>query len=127
MTFFVRDWRWGVFTAIAGAVALTGLLAPFRTDLGLLNVGLLYLLLTLVVACIWGWRVGMLAAVLTNLCIDFFFIEPLHRLDVEEPRNVFALLVFFIVSLIVGYLLDRSRRHAIEAELRRVETEALLE
>ena len=43
----IRDPRAGVLTAVAATAVLTGALAPFQHDVGLLNEGLLFLLLTL--------------------------------------------------------------------------------
>jgi len=69
-----RDPRWGFAAAILATAVLTGILAPMHSRIGLLNVGLIYLLLTLLVSATWGWQAGVAAAVITNLAFNFFFV-----------------------------------------------------
>ncbi len=114
----------GVSTILT--IALTAALTPLRDDLGLVNIGLLYLLLTLVMAAAWGREVGLFAAVITNLCLNFFFIDPLYKFTVQEPRNVLALVVFLVVSVIGGTLLSAARESAENARRRQAETEIAL-
>jgi two-component system sensor histidine kinase KdpD len=105
---------------------LTLLLTPFRSDVGLLNVGLLFLLLTLLVSSIWGRGAGFFTAVITNLSLNFFFIDPLRTFDVADFRNIVALFVFLVVSVVGGTLLSTARQAAAEAKRRQAETEIAL-
>ncbi|MEX2246724.1 MAG: ATP-binding protein [Dehalococcoidia bacterium] len=120
-----RGW-FGVVVLLAGTALLTGLLAPLRYDVGLLNAGLLFLLLTLVVSARWGWAIGAVAAVVTNLTLNFFFIEPLHTLSVRHPENVIGLAVFLVVSAVAGSLLTTARAAADEARRRAAEARVVL-
>ena len=106
---------------------LTSILAPIEGRVGLLNAGLLFLLLTLAISAIWGWRVGVFAAVLTNLALNFFFVPPIHRFTVEAPSNIIALVVFLLVSVIGGSLLSRAQLAAAEARRSAAETAVLLD
>lgn len=112
-------------TLVATAIA-TAAMAPWQHEIGLLNEGLILLLLTLVISATYGWRVGLFAAFATNLALNFFFVEPLHTFTVQEPENVVALVVFLIVSVVGGSLLTSARRAAAVARLRQAETEVLL-
>ena len=118
--------RAGVAMTVGATAALTAALAPLHDHVGLLNAGLIYLLVTLVVAGTWGWQTGLFAGVLANLTFNFFFVPPRYTLTVEDPKNAFALVVFLIVSLIGGFLLASARAAAAEARLRAAETEVLL-
>jgi len=80
-------------------------LVAFKSDVGLLNAGLLFLLLALLIAAYWGRDVGLLAAILTNLALNFFFIGPLYTFTVQAPRNIVALAVFLAVSVVGSSLL----------------------
>jgi two-component system sensor histidine kinase KdpD len=122
-----RDNRWGTAAAVAGTAVLTGALAPFQSRIGLLNEGLAFLLLTVLIAATWGWQVGLFAALLTNLTLNFFFIPPLHTFTVSHPGNVIGLLVFLIVSIVAGSLLSRARVATRTAQRRQAETAVLLE
>lgn len=54
---FLRERRVGIAAAIGSTAVLVGALAPFQHKVGLLNEGLLFLLLTLLVSSTWGWQV----------------------------------------------------------------------
>jgi two-component system sensor histidine kinase KdpD len=116
----------GFAVATIATASLTAILAPFRDGVGLLNEGLLFLLLTLLLSAIWGWPVGAYSAVVTNLALNFFFIDPLHQFTVQEPRNIVALFIFLVVSLVGGTLLSVARQAAAEARRRQAETEIAL-
>jgi two-component system sensor histidine kinase KdpD len=116
----------GYFAALASTAGITLCLAPFRDEVGLLNEGLIFLLLTLLVASIWGRGPGLLAALLTNLSLNFFFIEPHYTLTVADAKNVVALVIFLLVSVVGGSLLSAAREAAAEARQRQAETEVAL-
>lgn len=120
-----RPWA-GAAIAIGSTALLTALMAPFRDEVGLLNEGLLFLLLTLLVASVWGGNVGVLTALVTNLSLNFFFIEPLHTLGVRDPKNIVALFIFLIVSVVGGSLLSAARQAAGQARRQQAETEVAL-
>jgi two-component system sensor histidine kinase KdpD len=121
-----RDYRWGMAAAVAGTAIATGAMAPFRSQIGLLNEGLVLLLVTLLVSSTWGWRVGVFAAIIANLALNFFFVDPLFTFTVHEANNGVALIVSLAVSLIGGTLLSRARQAASIARQRQAETEVLL-
>ena len=112
--------------AVVGTTVLIAVLAPFQHKVGLLNEGLLFLLLTLLVSSTWGWQTGLFAAVLSNLALNFFFVPPLHRFTVHHPANAFALLLFLLVSVVGASLLSMARAAATQARRRQAETEVLL-
>jgi two-component system sensor histidine kinase KdpD len=101
-------------------------LAPFQENVGLLNEGLIFLLLTLLISGTWGRQVGIFAAIIANLTLNFFFVEPLHRFTVQDPQNAFGLVVFLVVSVVGGTLLSSARAAAVEARMRAAETQVLL-
>lgn len=116
----------GVAATLLATSVLVGVLVPFRSGIGLLNVGFLFLLLTLLIASIWGRAVGIFAALLVNVAFNFFFLEPLHNFTVQEPRNVVALAIFLAVSAIGGGLLATAVASAQEAKRRQAEAEVAL-
>ncbi len=116
----------GVALTLGAAAVATAAMAPWQREVGLLNEGLIFLLLTLVAAGTWGHRVGTFAAVVANLTLNFFFVEPLHHFAVQDPQNVFGLVVFLVVSVVGGTLLSNARVAAEEARRREAETQVLL-
>ncbi len=121
------SYRWGILATAFVTTLLVAALAPFRSEIGLLNEGLAFLLLTLLVSATWGWRIGLFAAVLTNLSFNFFFVEPLHTLTVQRPRDLVGLLIFLVVSVVGGSLLSQARSAALTAQRRQAETAVLLQ
>lgn len=117
----------GVAASVAGNVLLVAAMAPFQSNIGLLNEGLVFLVLTLVISATWGWRVGLFAAILTNVTLNFFFVPPLHRFTVQDAQDVFGLLVFLIVSVLGGSLLSRAVSAAELAQRRQAETTIMLQ
>lgn len=126
----MKDVNENSLAGVLVSAAATGLLVlglhPFRSDLGLANVGFLFLLLTLIIASYWGRRVGLFEAVVANLAFNFFFIDPVYRFTVDEPRNALALVVFLVVSVISGTLISMAREAATAARARQAETEVAL-
>ncbi len=55
------------------------------------NVSLLYLLAVLVSAVYAGYLAALLAAVLSALAYNFFFIPPVSTFTIASPHEVFGL------------------------------------
>ncbi|HTE83147.1 MAG TPA: ATP-binding protein [Dehalococcoidia bacterium] len=122
----LRQWPAGC-TAGTLALALTVLiLRPLRLDLGLTNIALLLLLLTVMTAAAWGWIAGIYMSIASNIAFNFFFVPPLYRFTVQQPDNALALALFLLVAAITASLLARARRSALEAERRASDTRTLL-
>lgn len=122
----LRSYQAGVIATAGATAMLTSTLAPMQDRIGLLNEGLLFLLLTLAISAVWGWPVGLFAAVLSNLALNFFFVPPLYEFTVQSFSNVVALVVFLIVSAIGGSLLSNARAAASAARRSANETRVLL-
>jgi two-component system sensor histidine kinase KdpD len=114
----------GCGVAVVGIAALSVALSPLRLHLGLLDVGLLYLLLVVLIAARWGLAPGLFASAVAHLALDYFFVPPLHQLFTAEPDDTLDLLVFLGVAVVTSGLLARAR--AGEAAARRREGETAL-
>lgn len=121
-----RNWLLGCVLSTA-AIALTVLvLQLLRLNLGLINVALCLLLVSVMSAAAWGWIVGIYCSILSNLAFNFFFVPPLYQFTVEKPENVLALVLFLLVAAITASLFAQIRRSAREADRRAQETQTLL-
>src|SRR5947207_1663985 len=65
--------RWLILPLLAVSV-VTAILIPFREQLGILNILLLFLLLTFTIALTGGLWPAVLSAILGFLAFDLFFI-----------------------------------------------------
>ncbi len=90
--------------APAAATALALVLQPGRA-LGAISIFLLGVVLAAALAGVWS---GLAASVISLLCLNYYFTEPLHTFRVTDSEDVVALVVFLVVSAIVGSLLARA-------------------
>jgi two-component system, OmpR family, sensor histidine kinase KdpD len=106
-----------------GFVTLTTLIGmgiDYFVDLP--NISLLFLLAVLGASVTGGYVAAFLAAALSALAYNFFFIDPIHTFTIAAPHEVFALFIFFAVALIAGGFASRIRE---QAEIARVRATAL--
>jgi len=88
-----------------------------------ISFGLLFLVSIL--AIFYGTGPILLAAALSALIWDFFFIPPQFTLHIGEPEDVMMLIMFFIIALLNGILTSRVRRQEKKIRIREERTEAL--
>jgi two-component system sensor histidine kinase KdpD len=109
-------------TAWAGATLLVA--AVVGIGEGLIRVvtqealGMVFLAAVVGAATSWGLRVAIYAAVLSFMSWNFFFIPPIYRLTISEPRDVVAIVLFLGVAVTTGALASRVRRDAHAARSR---------
>lgn len=111
--------------AILGIAAMTTLLLPFRSSLGIAAVALTYVLIVIGAAVYLGSKAALGASVLASLCLNFFFIPPYNTLQIGSAENWISFAAFLITAISVGQLSARARERAAEAESRRKEAESL--
>src|SRR5215216_3925479 len=104
-----------LIVSLAAVAGLTGIMFALRAQLGVLNVLLLYLLLTFFVALSGGLWPAVVSAVLGFLAFDFFFIPPFHTLDVAAPDHVLALFVYLGVAVVTAHLVSGMRARTEQA------------
>jgi two-component system sensor histidine kinase KdpD len=78
--------------------------------------GMVFLAAVMAAAAIQGLTIGLFAAVLGFVCWNYFFIPPLYRLTIADPRDLIALVVFGIVAASSGVLAGRVRAEALAAQ-----------
>ena len=70
---------------------------------------MIFLIAVLLSAARFGVRAAIVAAVLSFLAYDFFFVPPLYQFTIAEPQEFFALVIFLAVASLVGWLAGRAR------------------
>lgn len=94
-----------------GLVALAALVAESSTSLTTApSLTLIFLVAVVISARRYGLWPAVFTSVLSVLCWDFFFTVPYYSLLMSDPQDVVALVVFLIVSLIVGGMTAQIRR-----------------
>jgi two-component system sensor histidine kinase KdpD len=114
------------YVVVIVAVAATSIaLVPLRSHLSVLNTLILYLLLCLALALAVGPGPAALAAVLSFLAFNFFFVPPIHTLRVAHGDHLLALVAFLGVAVVTGQLVARIRTRT-EMAIREQRRTALL-
>jgi two-component system sensor histidine kinase KdpD len=117
--------RLSAFWAL-GFVALTTVLGKaIDVFVELPNISLLFLLAVLGASVVSGYASAFLAALLSALAYNFFFIDPRHTFTIAAPHEVFALFVFLAVAIIAGGLASRIREQADVARIRATALQSL--
>ena len=103
-----------VFVAIS---AVTIFMLPFREQLGVLNVLLIFLLLTFALALTRGLWPAVLSAILGFIAFDILFIPPYLTFSVADEDHVLALFVYLGVAIVTARLISRVREQTTQATL----------
>jgi K+-sensing histidine kinase KdpD len=115
----------GLGIAIVGLPLLTLLLRHTRDSLALDGQVLLYLLAVVLVALVGGVAPALVAAVASVVAINYYFVEPLHTLDVARTDQAISLVVFLFVALVVSGAVELATRRARAARQAAREAETL--
>ncbi len=112
-------------TAAALLSALVPICAALRDDLGFGSDLLLFLLAVIIVSLIGGFVTAFVSAIAASLLLNYYFVPPIHKLTISGPENIFALIVFVVVALLVAKVVDVAARHSSEAARSNAEAETI--
>jgi two-component system, OmpR family, sensor histidine kinase KdpD len=108
----------------AFAVALVTF-SGFRLHFNSATVVLLYVLIIVWQSLTGGFVLSASVAMISAVCLDFFFLPPLFSLRIADPLNLLAFFVFVAVALVITRLVSRLRAEADWAERRSYNLEQL--
>jgi K+-sensing histidine kinase KdpD len=83
------------------------------------NLSLVFVVPVIISAVSLGLGPSLCSAILGALAYNFFLTEPRYSLAVDDPANIWAIGLLFVVGVIVSGVAFTSRRRAIEAALLR--------
>ncbi|MCA9863121.1 MAG: DUF4118 domain-containing protein [Thermomicrobiales bacterium] len=106
-----------IVEAFLAVVAATVFMLPFRERLGVLNVLLVFLLLTFALALTRGLWPSVLCAILGFVTFDILFIPPYLTFSVADEDHVLALFVYLGVAVVTARLISRVREQTTQATL----------
>ena len=96
-----------VMTALATVIAV-----GLDTTVTIPNLSLVYVIPVVVAAVAFGLGPSLCSAVLGALAYNFFFTEPRYTLMVDDPANVWAIGLLFVVGCIASGVASVARRRA---------------
>ncbi len=107
--------------------ATTVLLKLFQVSLSIQVIILIYLLPVVLSARLWGLGPGILAALLAFLNLNYYFLPPYFTVVVAHPQDLFALIVFLVIAVVVSQLLGQDQQSIAAATAREREATLLYE
>jgi two-component system sensor histidine kinase KdpD len=113
-----------VYALAAVALALLCGLA-IRPLFGVGNVDLIFLTAVVGVAVRLGLWPSLLASVVSSLCYNYFFLQPLYTFTIANPADVVAYVFFIVAAIAVSSLGGRGRTETVAATDRARATESL--
>ena len=108
-----------------GLPLLTAVLDSGRDVIELPSVLLVYLVAVIAIATIGGTLIGVGAALVAFGLANFYFIEPIGTLRIDDPDHFVALIVFLTSAVTVSTIVGVATRRSDEAHRARAEAEAL--
>ncbi|QIK84955.1 sensor histidine kinase KdpD [Sanguibacter sp. HDW7] len=117
-----RLWGWG-FALVMPALLTWGFHGVVGAELT--TQVLLFLATSVGAALLGGLGPALAAAIVSFLCLNWFFVAPRGRLTVAEPENLLALGVFVVISGAVALVVDHAARRSAQAFRARAEASAL--
>ncbi|ARC58018.1 Sensor protein KdpD [Frondihabitans sp. 762G35] len=115
----------GLALTVALGPLVTWLLVTFRSNDTLTSDVLVYQLLVVVVALVGGIWPALIAAVLSGVTLDFFFVEPFQSITIARPLHFLALTLYVVNGLLVSYVVDQAARRSRSAARALAESELL--
>ena len=114
------------YAGSAAAVVVASLVAEAaRHLLGIVNISLIYLIVVVAVATLWGLWPALVASLLAATALDLLFVPPFGTLTVAEPGDWLTLLFFLVIAVLTGRLAAGARARAEEAHRRERATAVL--
>ncbi len=117
----------GILAALVVVAIGAGITAALESIAEPASLGIVFIPGVLLIATVWGLRLGLGTAIVSALVFNFFFLPPLRKLTINTQHDIVALVVFVIVAIAGGTLAELARARAAESERRRVEAARALE
>ena len=90
-------------------------LSPFRRELGLDNVVIVYLAVIATTAAVGGRAAGLLSSLSAALSYNWFFTTPYYTLRIDSARQVLTVVLLFAAGLLASLGGRASRRAGAQA------------
>jgi K+-sensing histidine kinase KdpD len=107
-------------TACATIVAIAA-----ESAVNIPNLSLVFVVPVIIAGVSLGLGPALCSAILGVLAFNFFLTEPRYSLAVDDPENIWAIVLLFAVGLITSCVEFTSRRRAIEATRLRTQATVL--
>src|ERR1700737_3423331 len=121
----IREVAIRIAVGIAAGLSITWL--AYRFHFNLSSATSIHLFLVTAIALRWGFLEASVVSLLSVVCLDYFFTQPLFKFYMTDTHDWVALVTFESVALLVSRLSNQVSRHAREAEIHRSQLQKLYE
>jgi C4-dicarboxylate-specific signal transduction histidine kinase len=109
------DWTYRLRRSVAECLLAAIVIAvltfvSFRLGVNLTIASLLYLTVVVLLSVTDAVAASIFVSVLAVLCLDYFFIPPLFSLELRNPVDTVALVVFMATALLISRLMSQRKR-----------------
>ncbi len=104
---------------------LTVVMSQFRSSLSNSTVFLVYLVAILALTTWAGAYVGVVGAIFASGLENYYFVKPLHTLEVARPDDVVAIVAFLLFAVAASVIVNLFVQSSHEAERARAEAQIL--
>jgi K+-sensing histidine kinase KdpD len=115
----------GYLASIAMTAFATVVAVGVDSKVTIPNLSLVFVVPVIIAGISLGLGPSLCSAILGALAFNFFLTEPRYSLAVDDPANIWAIGLLFVVGLIVSGVAFTSRQRATEAALLRRQTTVL--
>jgi len=113
------------FAAALALVAAVLAVYHWALPVNSVTAALTLLLAILLISTLWGLAEATVASIAAVVGFNYFFLEPIGTLTIQDPQNIVAFVAFLITAVTASQLSAYARRRTAEAEGRRLEIERL--
>jgi K+-sensing histidine kinase KdpD len=103
--------------SVAMTAAATIVAIAVDSKVNIPNLSLVFVIPVIVAGLGLGLGPSLCAAILGALAFNFFLTEPRYTLVIDDPANIWAMALLFVVGLVVSGVAFASHRRAVEASL----------
>jgi two-component system sensor histidine kinase KdpD len=118
----MKAWRFAAALLLVAAVLVV---YRWAIPVNAVTAALTLLLAILFISTMWGLAEATAACVAAVVGFNYFFLEPIGTLTIQDPQNIVAFIAFLITAVTASQLSAYARRRTAEAEARRLEMERL--
>ena len=123
----IRRRSLGYLVAVLGPALVVAIMLPWRDRIEPLTIGFSFLVVVVVAAAVGRLGPGILAALVSFLAFNFFFLPPYDTFVIARAEHVVALFVFLGLSILISLLYARAVERADAAEAKERELRTLQE
>ncbi len=82
----------------------------FRLQAGLAITSLLYLTVVVLLSVTDAFVASVFVSIIAAPCLDYFFTQPLFSLQMDDPLNIVAVIVFLGTALLISRVMSQRKR-----------------